>query len=87
MICQCKKIKIFLENCIDKSKNEVYNDITMQIGGDEMVYTSKAIKKETERQDVRCLYEELLKNATTEQKEKAYIAATAFLLGAQQKTA
>ncbi|WP_295248715.1 hypothetical protein [Ruminococcus sp.] len=52
-----------------------------------MVYTSKAIKKETERQDVRCLYEELLKNATTEQKEKAYIAATAFLLGAQQKTA
>ena len=52
-----------------------------------MVYTSKAIEKETERQDVRCLYEELLKNATTEQKEKAYIAATAFLLGAQQKTA
>ena len=63
------------------------NDITMQMGGDEMVYTSKAIEKETERQDVRCLYEELLKNATTEQKEKAYIAATAFLLGAQQKTA
>lgn len=29
----------------------------------------------------------LLKSATTEQKEKAYIAATAFLLGAQQKTA
>lgn len=87
MICQCKKIKIFSENCIDKSKNEVYNDITMQMGGDEMVYTSKAIEKETERQDVRCLYEELLKNATTEQKEKAYIAATAFLLGAQQKTA
>lgn len=59
----------------------------MQMGGDEMVYTSKAIEKETEWQDVRCLYEELLKNATTEQKEKAYIAATAFLLGAQQKTA
>lgn len=87
MICQCKKIKIFSENCIDKSKNEVYNDITMQIGGDEMVYTSKAIKKETERQDVRCLYEELLKNATAEQKEKAIIAATAFLLGSQQKSA
>jgi hypothetical protein len=52
-----------------------------------MIYTDKAIEKETERQDVRCLYEELLKNATTEQKEKAYIAATAFLLGAQQKTA
>ena len=52
-----------------------------------MVYTSKAIEKETERQDVRCLYEELLKNATAEQKETAYIAATAFLLGAQQKTA
>lgn len=28
-----------------------------------MIYTDKAIEKETERQDVRCLYEELLKNA------------------------
>lgn len=87
MICQCKKIKTFSKNCIDKSKNKAYNDVTMQMGGDEMVYTSKAIKKETERQDVRCLYEELLKNATAEQKEKAIIAATAFLLGSQQKSA
>ena len=52
-----------------------------------MIYTDKTIKRETERQDVKCLYEELLKNATTEQKEKAYIAATAFLLGSQQKSA
>lgn len=52
-----------------------------------MIYTDKAIEKETERQDVRCLYEELLKNATAEQKEKAIIAATAFLLGSQQKSA
>lgn len=44
----------------------------------------KVIQKETERQDIKCLYEELLKNATREQKEKAYIAATAFLLGVQQ---
>lgn len=28
-----------------------------------------------------------IEKAPTEQKEKAYIAATAFLLGAQQKTA
>ncbi len=47
----------------------------------------KTIKRETERQDVKCLYEELLKNATKEQKEKAIIAATAFLLGSHQKSA
>lgn len=39
------------------------------------------IKREDNRQDLRCLYNDLLKNATAEQKEKALIAVTAFLLG------
>lgn len=59
----------------------------MQKGGGIMICTDKTIKRETERQDVKCLYEELLKNATKEQKEKAIIAATAFLLGSHQKSA
>ena len=40
------------------------------------------VKRETDKQDVQCLYSELLKKATPEQKEKALIAATAFLMGA-----
>lgn len=44
------------------------------------------IKRESDRQDIRCLYTELLKNATTEQKEKALIAATAFLMGASERS-
>ncbi len=39
--------------------------------------------KETTRQDIKCLYDELLKNATKEQKEKAYIAAASYLLACQ----
>lgn len=42
-------------------------------------------ERESKRQDIYCLYTELLKNATTEQKEKALIAATAFLMGAAEK--
>lgn len=45
------------------------------------------IKRESDRQDIRCLYTELLKNATPEQKEKALIAATAFLMGASENAA
>lgn len=41
--------------------------------------------KETTRQDIKCLYDELLKRATPEQKEKMYIAATAYLLGSQNR--
>ncbi len=59
----------------------------MQQGGEIMICMDKTIKRETERQDVKCLYEELLKDATKEQKEKAIIAATAFLLGSHQKSA
>lgn len=47
----------------------------------------KTATKETNRQDLQCLYQELLKNATKEQKEKALIAATAFLMGANQTSA
>lgn len=43
------------------------------------------IRKETNRQDIQCLYTELLRNATPEQKEKALIAATAFLMGVSEK--
>lgn len=45
----------------------------------------KSAKKETNRQDIYCLYTELLKDATVEQKEKALIAAAAFLMGAAEK--
>lgn len=42
-------------------------------------------KRETNKQDVKCLYEELLKNATPEAKEKMLLAMTGFLLGVQNK--
>ncbi len=48
--------------------------------------SQSVIKRESDRQDIRCLYTELLKNATTEQKEKALIAATAFLMGASERS-
>ena len=41
-------------------------------------------ERESKRQDIYCLYTELLKNATADQKEKALIAATAFLMGAAE---
>lgn len=46
--------------------------------------TRKTATTETNRQDLQCLYRELLKDATKEQKEKALIAATAFLMGAKE---
>ena len=41
--------------------------------------------KKTVRADVKDLFRECLKHATKEQKEKAYIAATSFLMGCQSK--
>lgn len=53
-------------------------------GGDYMRIKTSA-ERESKRQDIYCLYTELLKDATVEQKEKALIAATAFLMGAAEK--
>lgn len=41
--------------------------------------------KKIAREDVKNLFKECLKQATEEQKEKAYIAATSFLMGLQSK--
>ena len=35
-----------------------------------MIYTDKTIKRETERQDVKCLYEELLKTQQQNRRKK-----------------